>query len=89
MIRRAWYATTPEGPSMDRFANAIAARVGNEIEEPFGVSVELVDNWLEIADRMYTEAGEPMGSDVDAAAESVDLTGFYEYIVDDEDDDVE
>lgn len=82
MIRRAWNATTLEGPCKDQFANALAARVSDEIEPPFGVSVELVEGWLEIADRLYAEAGEPMGADVEVAASTADLTDLYEFLCD-------
>jgi hypothetical protein len=79
-IRRAWNGTTAEGRSKDRFANALAARVGNEIDPPLGVSVELADGWLAVADHLYAAAGEPMtAADVDAAAEAADITDLWEY----------
>lgn len=80
MIRRAWNATTTEGPSRDRFANGLAARVSNECEPHCDHSPELVDGWLEIADRMFVAAGEPMdAAAVDAAVEAADLSDLWEY----------
>lgn len=82
MIRRTWNPTTAEGVYRDRFANALAARVGNEIEPPMGGSVELVEGWLDIADRMYAATGEPMTAEaVDAAAAEADLADLYDLMV--------
>ncbi len=84
MIRRAWNATTAEGQSRDQFANALAARVRNEIEPHPGVSVELADDWLETADRLYRQAGEPTGADVSSAAENADISELWEYRTEEE-----
>ena len=72
MVKRAWSAHVTEGAAKDRFANAVAARVHNEVEPPAGGSVELVANWLELADAMH-DAGED--------ADSVDLLPLYDLCV--------
>lgn len=80
MIRRSWNATTAEGKYRDQFANALAHRIREEIETAPGVSVDLVDGWVRIADRLYTEAGEPMTPEaMTHATNSADLSQLWEY----------
>jgi hypothetical protein len=78
MVRRAWNGFVTEGKSKDDFANTVAGRVREEVEPHPGVSVQLVANWLEIADRMF-DAGED--------AETCDIANLYECIVADDDGD--
>lgn len=75
ITQRAWSPHVVDGRAKDAFANQLASRVLEEAEtdRPIGGSVELVDNFVELADRLFY-AGETV--------EGCEITDLYEISID-------
>lgn len=80
MIRRAWYATCPDGVLRDQFANAVAHRI-TQIDNCPGdgfVAAVLVDDFVDRCDRLFSQHGPETAEAVEQLAAEIDTADLYD-----------